>query len=551
MDPAHPALPSRPVARALLAALVIVAALPALDQGIMSTAMPRAAASLGRLDLYPWIATGYLLASTVMMPIFGKACDIWGRRPILVLGLVVFGLGSALCGLAGWGAACPAGVAMGQLIGARIVQGFGGAALIAASLTAAADLFTPRERARIGGLFASVLGVASLMGPTVGGLLSDLPALNLFGVAVRGWRWAFYVNLPLALLALALVLVRFPGGGGRPASLKLDLLGAGVLIAAVLPLFLALGDGAGGWSSAGRWSLMALAGAGLAAFVWVERRAADPIIALGAFGRPVFAAANLAGFVLFMALVGVVSFLPLHMQLGRGLNGAASGLAMVPLTLGLIVSATWSGRIVARTGRYKPVLALGCALFSLAALSLSRIGELRTAFDVAWRLGLLGVGLGPIQGLLTLAIQNEAPARDLGAVTGASQFLRQLGLSVGLAVFGGVLAAGLPGGGGAMTTLRAAEIRGGGIDPVIGGRVSRAVATVVAGGFGLSLLGLACAFLVPSLPLGPGLAAPNGAPSRLPSRTEARPLGAPSAARSRGKRNKIDAPASGATPGGV
>ncbi|CAN5358887.1 N/A [soil metagenome] len=513
--------------RVTLIALMIVFMLSALDQTIVSTAMPRIVAQLSGLDLYPWVTTAYLLASTVMVPIYGKLSDIYGRKPILVIGIVLFMLGSMLCGLAGEFGRLPLlGGGMTQLIVFRAIQGLGGAALITSAFAVIADLFPPRERAKMGGIFGSVFGLASVIGPLIGGFFTDLPTVHLLGLDVAGWRWVFYVNLPLAGLALFMILVEMPRLTHKVGG-KIDFAGAGLLVTTFVPLLLALSlGGTAGWAAPHILGLFALAAVSLIAFLVVEGRVENPIIALSLFQNRVFAMANLTGFLMFMAFMGIVAFLPLYMQLGLGLSATTSGLAMLPLTLGLVGAATLSGLIVNRIGRYKAVMVAGAVLTCLAAFLLSQTPHDATLFDLMWRVALLGFGLGPAQSVFNLAAQNAVLPSQIGVATSSGQFFRQVGSTVGVAVFGAVLTHNLaapmarsPGTDPAaqVQTLSLADLEKlalsnraqaapgapttTAVDPAVRGVVTEAILGVIFTGFLVCLLGLLTTLAVPSLPL--------------------------------------------------
>ena len=515
--------------RVTLIALMIVFLLSALDQTIVSTAMPRIVAQLSGLDLYPWVTTAYLLASTTMVPIYGKLSDIYGRKPILVIGIGLFMLGSMLCGLSGEFGALPLlGGGMTQLIVFRAIQGLGGAALITSAFAVIADLYPPRERAKLGGLFGSTFGLASVIGPLIGGFFTDLPTAHLFGYDVAGWRWVFYINLPLAGLALFMILVEMPRLTHRTGG-KIDFAGAALLLTTFVPFLLALSwGGTAGWTAPHILGLFALAAVSLIAFLLVEARVANPIISLSLFCNRTFATGNLSAFLMFMAFMGMVSFLPLYMQLGLGLPATTSGLAMMPLTVGLIMAATASGFLVNRLGRYKVVMVSGAALTTLAAFLLSQTPSDASLFDLMWRVTLLGLGLGPAQSVFNLATQNAVPREQLGVATSAGQFFRQVGSTVGVAVFGAVLthnlAAPLAHRSSAeptaqVRTLSLADLEklalssrvqaqpgaptAAAVDPAVRETVTSAILGVIFAGFIVCLLGFTATLLVPDLPLTP------------------------------------------------
>lgn len=528
--------------RVTLIALMIVFLLSALDQTIVATAMPRIVAQLSGLDLYPWVTTAYLLASTVMVPIYGKLSDIFGRKPILVIGIVLFMIGSVLCGLSGEFGDLPLiGGGMPQLIVFRAIQGLGGAGLITSAFAVIADLYPPRERAKMGGLFGSVFGLASVVGPLIGGFFTDLPTAHFMGLEIAGWRWVFYINLPLAGLALFMVLIEMPRLTHRMGG-RIDFAGAGLLLTTFVPLLLALSwGGTAGWLSPHVLALFGGSAVSMVAFLLVEARVENPIVSLDLFRNRTFATANLSAFLMFMAFMGMVSFLPLYMQLGLGLSATTSGLAMTPLTVGLIAASTASGFIVNRLGRYKEVMVGGAAATALAAFLLSQAPPDANLFDLMWRMTLLGLGLGPAQSVFNLAAQNAVERRQLGVATSAGQFFRQVGSTVGVAVFGAVLthnlAAPASGAVGSPTAQvhalsladleklavagRVAGVVGAApaVDPRVRETVTHAIQGVIFTGFIVCLLGFLSTLLVPALPLQARVrpASPTEAPGEPPS----------------------------------
>jgi EmrB/QacA subfamily drug resistance transporter len=379
-----------------------------------------------------------MLTSTVSVPIYGKLSDLYGRKPMLVLGVVLFLLGSALCGLAGEFGDLPVlGSGMMQLVIFRAVQGLGAGALMTVSFAVMADLYPPRERGRLFGVFGSVFGLATVIGPFIGGFFTDHGTIQLLGHEVAGWRWVFYVNLPLGLVALFMILFRMPPlrheGGER-----VDYLGAlfVVLTAAPLLLALSLGGTSYPWDSPPIIGMFALAAVSLCLFLYVESHATDAILPLHLFRIPAFRIASLASFTMSMAFLGVVMFMPLYMQVVQGISATRSGFGLLPLMGGLIFSSILSGRLVTRTGRYKPFMIAGGIVLIAGVVSLTGIGPDTTSRDLAWRLALTGVGLGPAQTLFSLVIQNAAPYNQIGVATSTSQFARQMGSTVGVAIFG-------------------------------------------------------------------------------------------------------------------
>jgi EmrB/QacA subfamily drug resistance transporter len=427
--------------RITIIGVMIVFLLSALDQTIVSTAMPVIISQLHGLELYSWVTTAYLLSSTVMVPVWGKLGDLYGRKPVLLAGIGLFLFGSWLSGLAGEFGTLPLlGGGMVQLVVFRAIQGLGGGALFTTAFAIIADLFPPRERGKFAGLFGGVFGLASAVGPLLGGYFTDHGTVSIAGHVVEGWRWVFYLNLPMGLIALFMVIAKMPKLS-HAAKGSIDYLGAVLIAAACVPLLLALTFGGQkyAWDSPAVLGLLAMFVICTIMFVIVEKRVKDPIIHMELFSNKVFAWANTAGFFSSMSFLSVVAFLPLFMQLGQGVQATTSGLSTLPLMLGLIVAATISGRLVTRTGRYKPFMLFGMAVLLIATFLMSQMTHHTTRLDLGWRMALLGIGLGPLQSLYGVAIQNAVPMNRIGVVTSANQFFRQIGSTVGVAIFGTLL----------------------------------------------------------------------------------------------------------------
>jgi EmrB/QacA subfamily drug resistance transporter len=421
--------------------VMIVFLLSALDQTIVSTAMPVIISQLHGLELYSWVTTAYLLSSTVMVPVWGKLGDLYGRKPVLLTGIGLFLFGSWLSGLAGEFGTLPLlGGGMVQLVVFRAIQGLGGGALFTTAFAIIADLFPPRERGKFAGLFGGVFGLASAVGPLLGGYFTDHGTVSIAGHVVEGWRWVFYLNLPVGLVALFMVTAKMPKLSHASKG-SIDYLGAVLIAAACVPLLLALTFGGQkyAWDSPAVLGLLAMFVICTILFVIVEKKVKDPIIHMELFSNKVFAWANIAGFFSSMSFLSVVAFLPLFMQLGQGVQATTSGLSTLPLMLGLIVAATISGRLVTRTGRYKPFMLFGMAVLLIATFLMSQMTHHTTRLDLGWRMALLGIGLGPLQSLYGVAIQNAVPMNRIGVVTSANQFFRQIGSTVGVAIFGTLL----------------------------------------------------------------------------------------------------------------
>ena len=508
--------------RITVIALIIVLLLGALDQTIVSTAMPRIVAQLQGLSLYAWVTTVYLLSSTVMVPIWGKLGDLYGRKIILIWGVSIFILGSALCGLAGEFGDLPVlGGGMTQLIVFRGLQGIGGGALFTSAFAVIADLYPPRERGKLSGYFGAVFGLASIVGPVIGGFLTEHGTAHFGGITIAGWRWVFYVNLPLSALALFMIMAKTPGlKAGRGG--KIDILGALLVVAAFVPLLLALSWGGHlyAWASPTVLGLLATTIVALALFILVELRFSEPLLPLDLFKNRVFSLGNGAAFVISMAFFGAITFVPLYLQLGIGVSATNSGMAMLPMMFGLILSSTISGRLVTRIGRYKPMMVFGGVMLLLGVFLMTRLTPGTTVVGVAWRMFVLGLGLGPSQGLFALAVQNAVPIGRLGVATSSSQFFRQIGSTVGVAVFGAVMTQALAAevakaGGGtaasvsldklqALAAQQATHGLGAGtlaVDPLLKAAFSRAIVDLFWAAGAVALVGLILILLLPELPL--------------------------------------------------
>jgi EmrB/QacA subfamily drug resistance transporter len=393
----------------------------ALDQGIVGTALPRIVSELGGLDKLSWVVTAYLLTSTATTPLWGKISDLYGRRLIFQVAIVIFLAGSALSGLS---------QNMGQLIGFRAVQGVGGGGLFAIALSIIGDVIPPRERGRYQGYFGAVFGVSSVAGPLLGGWLTDGP----------GWRWIFYINLPVGLAALVVtsMVLRMPVIRRQH---KIDYLGAATIVGAVTCLLLYL-DWRGndyGWTDP--FALALLAGTVLLAglFVAIERRADEPIIPMRLFRNPVFSVGNLFAFLAGVAMFGTIIFLPVYLQAVKGFSPTESGLALLPAIVGIFSTSITSGQLITRTGRYKIFPVIGAVVMTVAMFLLSRLGVDTPFWQVALYEYLFGAGLGFTMQTIVTAVQNSVEYRDMGAATSSTTFFRQMGGSVGAAVFGAVL----------------------------------------------------------------------------------------------------------------
>jgi len=406
----------------IISALLLGMFLAALDQTIVSTALPTIVGDLRGAPHLTWVVTAYLLASTVSTPLWGKLGDQYGRKAFFQSAIVIFLVGSALSGFSH---------SILELITFRAIQGLGGGGLMIGAQAIVGDIVSPRERGRYMGLFGAVFGVATVLGPLLGG----------FFVEYLSWRWVFYINLPIGVLALFVTAAQLPG---RLQKLHhvIDYLGTILLSLATtsLVLFTSLGGTTYRWGSA---PIIALAATGVAltvAFLVVERRAAEPVIPLGLFGNRVFSAASAVGFVMGFAMFGALTFLPIFFQDARGLSPPASGLRLLPLMGGLLLASTGAGQLVSRLGRYKVFPVVGTFLMIVGLLLMSRIGLSTGGWAIAGYLFVFGVGLGLVMQVLVVAVQNAVPYEQLGTATSGATFFRMIGGSFGTAVFGAIFA---------------------------------------------------------------------------------------------------------------
>lgn len=405
-----------------IGALLLGMLLAALDQTIVSTALPTIVSDLGGLDHLSWVVTAYLLAATAATPLWGKLGDQYGRKRLFQTAIVIFLLGSALCGAA---------QDMAQLIAFRAVQGLGGGGLIVLSMAIVGDLVSPRERGRYQGLFGAVFGATSVLGPLLGGLFTQH----------LSWRWVFYVNLPVGIVALAVIatVLHIPRTAQRHV---IDYLGT-FLIAAVatcLVLVASLGGTTWAWGS---WQIVGLAVLGVVlavAFVAVERRAAEPVLPLKLFRVRTFTLAAVISFVVGFAMFGAMTYLPTFLQVVQGISPTMSGVHMLPMVLGLLLASTASGQIVSRTGRWKVFPIAGTGITTLGLLLLHQLDEHSSTAELSGFFFVFGLGLGLVMQVLVLIVQNAVPYEDLGVATSGATFFRSIGASFGVAVFGTVFA---------------------------------------------------------------------------------------------------------------
>ncbi|CAN5465204.1 MDR family MFS transporter [soil metagenome] len=417
--------PARRARLLAFAGVLAVLFLASLNFTVVGTALPRIVAELEGVAFYAWAFTVFSLTSTVSLPLYGKLSDVYGRRVVMLFGIALFTASSLLIALS---------QDMLQLVLFRGVQGLGAGALFSMSFAVIGELFTPRERGKYQGLTSSVFGLSAVVGPIIGGLITD----------AFGWRWVFLVNLPVALVAFALIYRNLPTGLRQPGA-KVDYAGALLLTAGVVPLLLALTWGGVDhpWGSPFILGLLAASGLMLWAFAWWQTRAPSPILEPGLFRDLTFNVANASGFLAATGLFAAVIYLPLFVQGVQGGSAASSGLVLTPLMGGLVLSSTLAGLLVSRTGRYKPFIVGGSALSVVALLLTATLDVGAPPLLVVLYMLLLGIGIGPTNSLFVLAVQNAMPAAQLGVVTGANQFFRQMGGTLGVAVFGAFLASSL------------------------------------------------------------------------------------------------------------
>ncbi|WP_241834571.1 MDR family MFS transporter [Pseudofrankia asymbiotica] len=407
----------------ILLALGVGMLLAALDQTIVSTALPTIVGDLGGAEHLSWIVTAYLLASTVSTPLWGKLGDLYGRKIFFQAAIVIFLVASAVAGLA---------QSMGELIAFRALQGLGGGGLIIGAQTILGDVLSPRERGRYQGVFSGLFGFASVVGPLLGGLFVD--HLN--------WRWVFYINLPLGAIALIIVASALPSTRNR-VKRSIDYVGTLALggAATCLVLFTSLGGTTLAWSSPASVALAVGGVVLLVAFGFIEKRVPEPVLPPRLFANRVFNVSNLMGFVCGFSMFGAITFLPLFLQVVQGVEPTASGLHLIPVMGGMLVSSTLTGRLVSRTGQYRVYPIVGSALVAVALTMLAlRITPGIGSTELVIYMALLGLGLGGVMPVLVVSVQNAVEFRDLGAATSGSAFFRSIGGSFGTAILGAIFA---------------------------------------------------------------------------------------------------------------
>jgi EmrB/QacA subfamily drug resistance transporter len=442
--------------------------LAALDQTIVSTALPRIVRDLGGFQHYSWVFSAYMLGSTVTVPLYGKLSDIYGRRPFFLLGITLFSTGSIISGLA---------TSMGMLIAGRAIQGLGAGGLIPLAIAGIGDIIPPRQRGKWQGFTGAVFAASSVLGPATGGWLTDNAS----------WRWCFFVNLPLAAVALVVVwfgFVRRP----RHEEHSIDYIGATLLAGGSAAGLLAAvwGGTEYPWGSGVIIGLFVLAATLLGLFLVQERRAPEPLLPLGLFRERTFSAVSVAVFAVGAAMFGAIIYVPLFVQRVRGDSATGSGAVLTPLMLGIIATSILAGQIVSRTGRYRPVLIAGPPLLAVGFFLLARLGVDSSQFVVTRDVVVVGLGVGLMMQTLTVAVQNSVSRRAIGVATSSTQFFRTVGAMVGVTVMGTIV------------TSRLSGQSAAGVDPAT---FASALHPVFIVAIGLAAVALVAVFFVPHIEL--------------------------------------------------
>ncbi|HEU0053015.1 MAG TPA: MDR family MFS transporter, partial [Longimicrobium sp.] len=429
--------------------LLLVMLLASLDSTIVATALPTIVGELGGIGRLSWVVTAYLLAQTVVTPLYGKLGDLYGRKVVLQSAVVIFLVGSALCGLAR---------SLEALIAFRALQGLGGGGLMVSSMAAVGDVIPPRERGRYQGIFGAVFGLSSVAGPLIGGFFTT----NLT------WRWIFYINLPLGVAAMVVLGATLPANPERKKH-RIDYAGAGALAASLASLILLtdLGGTTYPWGSPQIVGLALVSAVCLALFIRIENRAAEPVLPLRLFRNRIFTVSSAVGVVVGFAMFGSITFLPLFLQTVKGASPTGSGLQLLPVMGGMLVTSIASGQLISRWGRYRVFPIVGTAVMTVGLFLLSRMRPDTSLVTASLYMLVVGMGLGMVMQVLVLAVQNSVEYQDLGVATSGATLFRSIGGSLGTAVLGAVFSARLASALAQVSPGHAAAVTGGGggMDP--------------------------------------------------------------------------------------
>ncbi|ODT70940.1 MAG: EmrB/QacA family drug resistance transporter [Pelagibacterium sp. SCN 63-23] len=409
----------------VIGAVAVTLLLASLGQTIVSTALPSIVGQLGGLEHLTWVVIAYLLSSTVVAPIYGKLGDLYGRKIVLQAAIVIFLVGAMLSALA---------TSMTFLIIARAIQGLGGGGLMVVAMTVVADIIPPRQRGKIQGLFGAVFGLSTIAGPLLGGFI----------VEHISWQWIFLINLPLGILALAVIAVALKPRSSR-VSHSIDYAGFVLLSGGLTAFVLAtsLGGNTWPWFSVQIIGLVVFALAALGAFLWVESRAAEPVLPLPLFRNNTFAVTSVVGFLVGMAMFGSITFLPMYLQLAKGVSPTDSALQLVPMMVGLIGASMLSGFLMTHNGRYRYLPIVATFVLTIGLLLLANMQLDTPSWQVGIFMFLVGAGIGPVNNVSVTATQNAVPRELMGVATAGMTLFRQIGGSIGVSVFGAIFSSGL------------------------------------------------------------------------------------------------------------
>lgn len=482
---------------AVFAGLMLAMFVSSLDQTIVSTALPTIVGELGGVDHMLWVTTAYVLASTCMMPIYGKLGDLIGRKPLFITALGLFTAGSLVCA---------SGASMATLIAGRAVQGLGGGGLMILSQAIIADVVPVRQRGMYMGIMGSVFAVSMVVGPLLGGLFTE----------VIGWRYLFWLNIPIAAVAIVLAAVFLPKAQPRTEKLTLDVMGTALLVGGTvcLVMFTTVGGGSAGWTSFEAIALGVASVVCLVLFVVAERSAQDPIMPLSLFKNRNFVVASAAGLFIMVAMMGVVSYLPTYMQIVDGASASESGYMMLPMMAGMMVMSTVAGSIASKTGRSKWMPIASCLIATVALVLLSTIAVDSSVVIMLVYMFILGVGVGLGQQILVLIVQNEFPHSMVGTATSANNYVREVGATLGSSVIGALFTSRLSEQlAGAGEVLSAAGLSANSITPVVVAQLPAETQLIVQNAYNdafmpillylapLLLVGAVCTLLLKEKPL--------------------------------------------------